>query len=170
MIFKNTNEPKRERGRKGAGKKGRKKGKEPQALAQSQMGIGKNTGLAFSRGLREAASSGFWTFYFRSFPGGIPPGSEAWVQQAPRGRKEKSEGPAGSQYPLGSIWRPERDAGEGDGATPEEVSSPRREGEEGGKGTGPCVGVWGRSCEPQTCGLGSPRGLFCAGPWVLPIP
>lgn len=45
---------------KGGGAERKKEGKEPQALVQSQMGIQKNTGLAFSRGLREAASSGFY--------------------------------------------------------------------------------------------------------------
>ena len=57
--------------------------------------------------------------------GGIPPGSGACVRQAPRGRKEKGEGRASSRCPLGSIWRPVRDAGEGDGAAPlEEIGFP----------------------------------------------
>lgn len=78
--------------------------------------------------------------------GGIPPGSGACVRQAPRGRKEKGEGRASSRCPLGSIWRPVRDAGEGDGAAPlEEVSSPQREGEEGAWAVRVSTGE--RSCE-----------------------
>lgn len=89
---------------KRGGAERKKEGKEPQALAQSQVGI-QNTGLAFSRELLGAASSGFWGFYFRSLPGGIPPSSGAWVQQAPRERKEKGEGRARSRCPLGGFWR-----------------------------------------------------------------
>lgn len=45
---------------KGFGPERKKEGKEPQALVQSQMGIQKNKGPAFSQGLREADSSGFY--------------------------------------------------------------------------------------------------------------